>query len=354
MKRFFAVFAFLAASFAFASDLATYNSSSSVSDAKNVTYDGYNVCVGPGTNYWDGGQPATTTSQLFVATGQFHGYLNDAGYAMASFSCSGVGGNGVGNGQPCLSNPTGIVEIYGHTVGTAQEALGQTEGLCPIEIYDMGPDHLTDGGDNLGTAVCVGRNGSGDKFWRLMRNGDMLMDGTSFKMRSQRAIISATHGTQPYGGPLELYGNPAGGQAHAASAVQMASSTTMYRNDDIVQVISNVGEFDVLAEGAIRLGSLASNELPPCNSTYKGYMALDNTRGEIVRCNGTNFLPLRPAVGTLTLTGSGTASTSTYGSKCFCQDTTTASICVPSWSSGTFTATVSGHAGDSVVYECWE
>lgn len=233
------------------------------------TCTGNSCLIGPNSNYWDGGNPATTTSQRFVASGQFHGFCTDGvactdgGYAIASYDCSGVGGDGLGNGQPCVGNSQGIVEIYGH-VAPAQEAYGQTGDLCPIEMYDMGPATLLDGGPNVNSMVCIGHAGAGDKVWRIKRNGDVYMDGVQLRLRGPRSVIAAGPGTTNAG--LELFGNILSGGGRGRAAMYVTNQNFLGPTDDVLQVIdtNNAGFMSVTTQGAIRLGSVASGAESTC------------------------------------------------------------------------------------------
>jgi len=222
---------------------------------------------------WDGGtMPGAAQASYFVAYKQFHGMgadgllLTDGGAPVGSFNCKGVGGDGHGNGQPCLTNPEGIVEIYGRAVGTSeyQEDYSQTGNLCPVELYDIGPDLTRDGGINNNAMVCMGKYGAGDKLFRFYRDGSFKMDGTTLSIAGPRAIIQALAATGPAG--LEVYGRTNSGGGRGRAGVYVANLVALGATDDSFQVLDSSGLWvaSITAQGAVRFGLVVTGAEPTC------------------------------------------------------------------------------------------
>lgn len=235
------------------------------------------VSVGNGVREdWDGGPvPGSVNASYFTAYKQFHGLgldgllLTDGGAPVGSFNCRGVGGDGHGNGQPCVTNPDGIVEIYGRAVGTTeyQEDYSQTGNLCPIELYDIGPDLTRDGGINNNAMLCVGKYGSGDKLFRFYRNGSFKMDGTTLTIAGPRAILEAGAATGPAG--LELVGRVNAGGGRTRAGVYLTNLVALGATDDAVEVLDHTGNYvaGITVQGALRLGQVVTGAEPTCPGT---------------------------------------------------------------------------------------
>lgn len=260
---------------------------------------------------WDGGAiVGVALAKYFEAYSQHHGFgyfadgsvgmlTADSGYAQSigSFSCTGIGGDGIGNGQACLTNPLGIVEIYGHTIGTNQEDRGQTESLCPIELYDMGGDYTADGGTNVGPILCMAKIGSADKIWRLMRNGDVYMDGNELRLRGPRSIVRAGQNGSPTSVGLELFGNIAQGGGRARAAAYVANQNFLQPNDELLQVTdtNNAGHFGVTTQGAVRFGQMATvseQTCPGASSVNLGQVHFSLTENALRLCTSAGWKTL--------------------------------------------------------------
>lgn len=260
------------------------------------------VFVGNGVREdWDGGPvPGSVNASYFTAYKQFHGLgldgllLTDGGAPVGSFNCRGVGGDGHGNGQPCITNPDGIVEIYGRAVGTTeyQEDYSQTGNLCPIELYDIGPDLTRDGGINNNAMLCIGKYGAGDKLFRFYRDGNFKMDGTTLTIAGARAIIQAGAATGPTG--LEMYGRVSSGGGRTRSGVYLANLVALNATDDAVEVLDNTGNYvaSITAQGAFRFGLVVTGAEPTCpgaSNLNLGQMHFNTTIQKLRVCTSSGW-----------------------------------------------------------------
>ena len=75
----------------------------------------------------------------------------------------------VTNGSPCVSNPVGIIELYGRMPDVGQSS----QDICDVELYGGG-------GNVTRTAGCIQGVGNGPtshKIWGVKYNGDTFQDG---------------------------------------------------------------------------------------------------------------------------------------------------------------------------------
>ncbi len=135
----------------------------------------------------DGGIEA----EYFVSTANLHAVTTDAGFSYGAFMCPGVE-----NGAPCLSNPSGIVEIHG-----AMPDAGTTSMLvCDVELYAIRRR-------TAGCVLGVGNGPSSDKVFTIDYASDVTIAGSSLRLQGLNAQIRA-EGNWP--SSLGLRGNGSG------------------------------------------------------------------------------------------------------------------------------------------------
>lgn len=255
---------------------------------------------------WDGGAPpiGVVEGSIFNAYGQAHtlSFLADGGVGreddnwnkpggaferLGAYNCTGVGGDGRGNGFACLSNPKGIVEIYGHTVGTPQEGLGQGESLCPIEIYDVGSSVLSDGGSNVGPSFCIGKMGAGDKMFRVMRNGNVHIDGNELRLRGYIAKIVGTAGY--------LHFEAASYSAAGPVFLIKRGSGAALTSGNFAEFFDGLNKIGAISyQGGTRLGCVTTASRESCNSSKRGTLlcvtdGLEDGGTALEFCNGSSW-----------------------------------------------------------------
>lgn len=187
------------------------------------------------------GYPNSCVASAYVATTpNFYLLTVDAGVQLADGGGLGntrIGGfncPGVVNGVPCVSNPNGIVEIYGH------QPRGQAYStVCSVELYNA-----VEGGSAAGCIMGVGDGFTSNKMFRVMAGGNVYQQGNLYFENGGR-LIRQTSPNQY----LEISGKA----ASEGVALYVGNQNSQYGNGK-VQSWLNIGYGEVASvhwDGAI-------------------------------------------------------------------------------------------------------
>lgn len=176
------------------------------------------IAVDPGV---DGGN----VSSCFTATTPgFYGQKLDSGVAAGAFMCPGVA-----NGVPCLSNPKGIIELYGHVLPENTPELT----VCDVELY-------AELDRSAGCVMGVGVGPTSNKVFVVGPQGQTYQQGNVY-LRGNSTRVEA----QTSNHALELRGNLAPNTS-GYPGVWLSNAQRLGVGQDAVQVL-RVGPTEIVA-----------------------------------------------------------------------------------------------------------